>query len=275
MSTADEFEVFVRVVEEGSFTAAAHALSMPKSSISRYIARLEGRLGVRLLNRTTRSLSTTEAGAGFYLRCVRIVADIADAEAALSQGAALPSGPLSLSAPAVLAPWLGAVVCDFLTSWPQVQLTAAISEHADIVLSEHPPEGAVSVQSLPGTARILCASPAYLDQHPAPTAPADLTAHACLLLGRRPAGTWALPGGMMVSVSGPLAASDSTMLRAAALAGLGIAWLPRVVVAEALAGGALVALLDAHTRAAMPLLVATNRPSAAAGALVDLLRARL
>ena len=94
MSSTDELAVFVAVVEQGSFTAAARALGMPKSSISRHIARLEDRLGVRLLNRTTRSLATTQTGAVFYERCVRIVAAIAEAEDALTAQTPVPRGPL-------------------------------------------------------------------------------------------------------------------------------------------------------------------------------------
>ncbi|MFT5680280.1 MAG: DNA-binding transcriptional LysR family regulator [Myxococcota bacterium] len=274
MSGADELAVFVKVVEEGSFTAAAHALSMPKSSISRNIARLEDRLGVRLLHRTTRSLSTTEAGVRFYTRCVRIVADIAEAEASLA-ARPTPRGPLSLSAPPLLSPWLSPILCDFLTAWPEVQLALSSDPVADLVISEQVPDDAHTARRLPGTERVLCASPAYLARCLAPAAPDALQDHACLMAGERTEGTWALGDGSIVPVSGPLASSDATTLTTAALAGLGIAWLPRVVIAEALAGGGLVELLAAHTLAAPPLLVTTLRPSIAADTLVDLLGTRL
>jgi DNA-binding transcriptional LysR family regulator len=276
VSGADELAVFVKVVEEGSFTAAAHALDMPKSSISRNIARLEERLGVLLLHRTTRSLSTTEAGAVFYERCVRIVAEIAAAEEALSGRPVTPRGPVTLAAPPLLTPWLSAVLCDFLLAWPAVQVVLGEGAEADVIIAGQPPaDTALAVHPLPGTQRVLCASPRYLAARPAPAEPDELRGHACLLVGSSPAGTWVLPGGAAVPVAGPLAAADCATLRAAALAGLGVAWLPRIVVADALAAGSLTPLLAAHTASGSPLLAIIARPSAGARALVDFLRSRL
>ena len=274
MSSTDELAVFVTVVEEGSFTAAARALGMPKSSISRHIARLEDRLGVRLLNRTTRSLSTTQSGAVFYERCVRIVAAIAEAEASLTDQKPAPRGPLSLAAPAVLQPWLAPLVLDFLAEHPTVAL-AQVGGAADVVISSGLPEDASRrVHPLPGTERILCAAPAYLEQRGTPQVPDDLQSHACLLLGSQPAGSWLLAGGV-IEVSGPLSSPDSQTIHAAACAGLGIARLPGVLIAAAVERGALVPVLPACPRPDTTLYIRAERPSTAARVLVDFLRARL
>ena len=276
MSGVDELAVFVKVVEEGSFTAAARALQMPKSSISRNIARLEDRLGVRLLNRTTRSLSTTTPGAAFYERCVRIVAEIAEAEEALTAQQVTPRGPLTLAAPDLLSPWLGPILGDFLLAHPTIQLVLCPSDPADVIIASGPPSEATPiVHWLPGTERILCAAPDYLRRCGTPTMPDDLRGHACLLVGSRTAGIWVLSGGVSVPVSGPLAVRDAGVLRQSAFAGLGIAMLPRVVVAADLADATLVEVLTAHTGPGRAMYIHAAQPSAGARAFVDFLLARL
>ena len=114
---------FVRVVEEGSFTNAARSLGMPKSTVSRQVARLEDRLGVRLLHRTTRSLRLSDAGQAYYERARRIVNDIKEAEEAVSSLQTTPRGTLRITAPMQdNQPYLGAIVSSFLTKYPEVQV---------------------------------------------------------------------------------------------------------------------------------------------------------
>ena len=240
MSTTDELAIFVKVVEEGSFTAASRALQVPKSSISRYIARLEDRLGVRLLNRTTRSLSTTDVGAAFYERCVRIVAEIAEAEASITS--AVPRGPLRVAVPVRLGAYIGSRVPAFLRQYPGVllQITSTdrvvdlLEDGIDLAVRRGPIEDPdLHARLLPNSEPVLCASPDYLRRRGTPAEPAALQDHDCLLTGTRATQTWWFGDGVGVKVSGPLAINSCTAIHQAACEGLGVAMLPRCVVADA------------------------------------------
>jgi DNA-binding transcriptional LysR family regulator len=234
----NEIAVFTRVVRAGSFTAAAKELGMPKSTVSRKVSDLEARLNARLLQRTTRKLSLTDAGRTYFDYGVRIVNEIEAAESAVGSLQDKPRGLLRVT----IGPnsqWLAGILADFMKRNPEVQLEVLstgrtvdlIEERFDVAIRA----GALADSSLVarklGTATwFLVATPAYLKKKRRPRAPDDLKDHDCLLFGAgTPEVTLRLESGEQtreVAVSARLLVSDFDILYAAAIAGLGIAVLP-------------------------------------------------
>ncbi|MGE0747540.1 MAG: LysR family transcriptional regulator [Rhodospirillales bacterium] len=252
---------FARVVEAGSFSEAARRLRVSKSVVSAQVQRLEERLGVRLLQRTTRRVAATEAGLAYYRRCARI---LAEAEAGEQEALALhrePRGTLRISAPDTFG-WMhiAPALKDFLAGNPGLSVELSLSAaHVDLVgqgldlairIGRLPADSPVVVRRLADSPLIVCAAPSYLAGRPAPERPADLARHDCLVFSPLGwGGKWgfvAESGVGWVTVSGSLATDSGEVLREAALAGLGIALLPAWAVADALADGALVRLLPRH-----------------------------
>lgn len=250
--------VFARVVEAGSFSAAARELGLSKSAVSKSVARLEDRLGLRLLNRTTRKLSLTEAGAAYHAGCRRMLAEAEAAERSVLRLAEAPRGRLRVNLPmsfgvARIAPLLP----DFLRRYPEVELDMVFEDRpVDLVEAGYDLAvriGALSDSSL--VARRLCpvrrvvvAAPAYLEARGEPQRPEALAAHACLLYHYLPSGdSWRFlgPGGeeRAVRVSGPARLNNGEALLTACLAGLGVALLPSFLCGEALRTGRLRRLL--------------------------------
>ena len=264
-SSIDEIQVFVKVVEEGGFTAASGVLSMPKSTISRNISRLEDRLGVRLLYRTTRQLRTTEVGQAYYERCVRIVAELAEAEEAITAMSATPRGPLRLTAPVSYGHlYLSEVLSAFLKCYPEVQLQVSLTDRKVDLIEEGfdvairggvLEDSSLIARKLSGAARVICASPDYLARRGTPASPADLRSHDCLMYGLGGGKTWRLAGGESVTVSGPLLVNNLDVIRQCAVDGLGLAMMPRFIAEDELATGALVAVLEQHASLAGGLYV--------------------
>jgi DNA-binding transcriptional LysR family regulator len=230
--------VFAKVVHMGSFTSAARALGMPKSTVSQRITELEERLGARLLQRTTRRLSLTDAGRVYYDHCVRIVAEVEDAERAVASLQEAPRGLLRIT---VLANsrFLGTVLSDFLGRHGGIQLEVLctdrmvdlVEESFDLAIRA----GALSDSTL--IARhlgaihfILVASPQYLEKHGRPRSPRELAKHACLIfsVGAQPRVLHLTQGeeALEVSLTPTLSVNDLDILQAAALCGVGIALLP-------------------------------------------------
>ena len=253
-------QAFVAVAEARSFSEAARKLRLAKSAISRQISDLEADLGVRLFHRTTRSLSLTDAGRGYFERAERILADLADANRAVSHLQASPRGRLRVSAPMSfgflhLAPALG----DFLVRYPDVTVDIAMNDRF-VDLVEEGFDVAVRIATLPDSSliarrlaparRVICASPQYLRARGAPQVPDDLRAHDCLFNSNLPsARDWrfAAPDGsaLPVTVAGRLSANSGDALRVAALHGLGLANLPTFIVGPDLQSGTLASVLDA------------------------------
>jgi len=189
----DDALIFTRVVELHSFTQAAQSLGMQKSTVSRRIALLEERLGVRLINRTTRKLRLTEVGQAYYDRCRQIMHDFAEAEQAVMQLQQAPSGLLRISAPIEFGQmYLAKVVGDFMNLYPQitaeVELTSRtvdpLEEGVDIVIMVGQPEDSTLIaRRMLTTNRCLCASPDYLALHGRPDTVEELAGHHAL--GRR------------------------------------------------------------------------------------------
>ncbi len=253
-----EFATFAAVVEQGSFTAAARELSVSKPVVSKRIARLEDAFGLRLLNRTTRRLSLTEAGEALYERCRHLASEVEAAESALRPLASAPRGRLRLNAPVSfgvlhLAPCLP----DFLRRYPDVEIELTLSDQR-VNLVEEGVDLAVRIMDLQDSSlrarklapseRILCASPDYLERRGTPRQPEDLKDHDCLTYAYQRSGKrWAFHDKKgrkrQVTVSGPLEANNGDALRSACEAGLGIAHLPDFLAGESLKSGQLVCLL--------------------------------
>lgn len=263
LSRLSDAETFVAVVDAGSFSAAAQALERTQPSISRRVGSLEARLGVRLLVRSTRRLRLTEAGAAYYERCRRLLAELAEAEADAAAAAQLPRGVLRVTAPPLLGrrrlvPQLPA----FLERWPELSLELTLAERVVDVVEEDfdcavrmidpGRRPGVIARRVGAIAIVTCAAPDYLAARGTPRRPAELAAHDCLMqLTRPPRDRWAF-GAESVAVQGRLRITDVEALRVAAVAGLGVARLPAFVVEDDLRAGRLRALLTRWRPAPVP-----------------------
>jgi DNA-binding transcriptional LysR family regulator len=257
MDPLDGVAAFARVVEAGSFSAAAHRLRISKSATSAHVQRLEERLGVRLLHRTTRRISLTEAGAAYYRHCARIVAEAESAEQAARALQREPRGMLSISAPATFGPMhVAPAIPEFLARFPDLAIDISLStRHVDLVqegldlairigtLKDSP----LVVRRLAPSRFVLCAAPAYLKMRGVPRVPDDLLRHACFGVSLMPWGDeWPLvsaKGERRIATGGVLRSNSADILRAAALSGLGIALLPSWAVGDDLRSGALTRIL--------------------------------
>lgn len=254
--------VFVQVVRSGSFTAAARELSIQKSTVSRKVAELEERLGVRLLHRTTRTLRLTDEGRIFYEHCTRALAELEEAELALSGMRAAPRGLLRVTAPLSFA-FLGPILAGFLEAHPEVRVELVCTDRV-VDLVEERFDVAIRVGHLPDTTLIarrlaslphhLYASPGYLDLKGSPARPEDLAAHDCLVFGAGRPGWRLVSGDRQVDVrpQARLVVNDFDLLQEAAIVGGGIALLPAPACARAVDEGRLVRVLPEWTAAEAP-----------------------
>jgi DNA-binding transcriptional LysR family regulator len=249
---------FRRVVELQSFGAAGRSLEMTGGAVSKLVAQLEQDLGVRLLNRTTRSVSVTAEGAAFYETAARLLDDLDAAADALRGVSAAPGGRLKVSVPTSFAlMWLGPRLPSLMLARPALQLDLALNDRfVDIVqegfdcavrIASQLPDSSLVARRLGAMQRLLVASPAYLRDAPPLRRPEDLQAHACLVYSQNggPA-EWPLGGARTIVVDGALRVNNSVMLRPLLLAGLGVTLTPEFVVADLVASGELEVLLPDH-----------------------------
>lgn len=241
----NELLFFVRVVEAGSFARAARALGTSNSTLSRKIADLESRLGVRLLQRTTRTLSLTNAGRIYYENAARIVIDIEEAERAVIELQAAPRGLLRITAPVGLN-FLGRMVSTFLQRYPKIELSMTCTDRVVDLVDEgfdlairagNLPDSSLVAKLLAHERWLLLASPAYLEKQGTPKEPSDLEDHACIVFsgGRSGQASWRLERGDVSYHARPeakLMANDIDIVKEAALDGLGVAMLPASRVVE-------------------------------------------
>ncbi len=234
----NDLMIFTQVVDLGSFTAAADALAVPKSTVSRRVSRLESEFGVRLLQRTTRKLSLTDAGQSLYDRGVRIRSDFEAAQQLVAELHEEPRGRLRVTAP-VEFPAFPRLVTDFLTRWPKVQMDLDLTNRRVDVVKQgfdlavragELADSSLIANKLGDRRRILVASPTYLADRGAPQTIDDLQTHDCIVFGPWWSGaSWALtgPNGIVkVPITGRLAVNHLDAVRHAALEGYGIALLP-------------------------------------------------
>lgn len=270
----NQLVIFSKVVETHSFTAAGRALGLPKSTVSRKIAQLEDRLGVQLLQRTTRRLSLTDIGAAFYERCARICVQVEEAEMAVLQMDQQPRGLLRVAAPNELGTsFLSEIVAEFLAAHRGVDIELELTERRvdpledgfDLVLelgeSRVQDQGLACVELGPAR-RLVVASPAYLERRGVPRRLEDLEHHDLVVV--RDDVLRGLPGdahhGVSLGLRGPegtivslstrprLIVNSTALLREALLSGVGIGVLPAFRCRTELESGDLCPLLDDWTR---------------------------
>lgn len=249
---------FVQVVDSEGFAAAARQMGLSRSTVNRLVIELENELGVQLLQRSTRRVSPTATGLAFCDRARTILADLAEAEQAVSQLQAEPRGILRVNAPMSFGTMqLAPAIAEFARQHPQLQIQLTledrtidpIAEGYDLTLriGEPPRAASLVVEPLAPVPLLLCAAPGYLAQRGHPQRPSDLKDHACLHYGHwATRWDWTLvgtDGPETLQVQGPFCANNGEVLRDGAIAELGIALLPRFMVAGALAQGSLVSVL--------------------------------
>lgn len=256
MERSGEMEVFARVVAEGGFSAAARTLDLTPSAVSKLIARLEERLGARLLVRTTRALSLTDEGEAYHRAAMRILQELNDADQEASGGAV--RGRLRVSASLPFGTmFVAPAVATFLAKHPQVVVDLNLTDDVVDLLAERTdvairmgnlPDSGLMARKLGESRRMISASPAYLARHGTPEHPRDLARHDCLTFNfRRPRTTWPFrcdEGIIDQPVTGSLQLNNGETMRQMALAGVGIARIGLFHVAEMIAAGRLVALLE-------------------------------
>ncbi len=258
MDNLTDVAVFVRVVERGSFTLAADDLALSRAVVSKYLSRLEERLGARLLHRTTRRLSLTEAGAALFEASRGALERIEEAEAAVAQFQAEPRGRLRVSAPMSFGILhLGPAIADFARANPKVTLDMRLDDRF-VNLVEEGIDVAVRIgvltdsslvaRKLASTRAIACAAPSYLAEFGEPETPEDLAGHNCLVYSYlSTANVWRFtaPDGreLPVAINGSFRVNNGIVLAEAAVAGHGILMTPSFYVAPLVRDGRLKQIL--------------------------------
>lgn len=260
-SLFDGMALFCAVVEHSGFTAAARKLGHTPSHISKQVARLEERLGTRLLNRTTRSVSLTDAGARYFESARRIIEDARAARDQIHEASSRPSGLLKISVPVSLSlsclnDWLP----EFLNAYPDIRLNVEasdrmvdmVAEGIDVVVrAGHLKDSDLVARKLATSRLMMVASPKYLSAHGTPEHPEDLTQHALVDFSRREiTSTWNFVDAnnqrISVPVSPRVICNSAETEEAMAIAGIGITSLPGFACQNALGSGALMPILEAY-----------------------------
>jgi DNA-binding transcriptional LysR family regulator len=290
----DSMRAFAKVVESSSFAGAAARLGISASMVTLHVKELEERLGVRLLNRTTRRVSLTETGRAYYERCTRLLADLEETEQAVSDMHAAPRGELRVNAtPAFGILQLTPAIADFTNRFPAISVELMLSERMVDLIEEgfdlavrvgELPDSSLIARQLAPCRMVVCGAPSYFEKHGKPRTPADLTAHNCLTVtgtGLSYYRAWQLTAadGTAVNVlpTGNLRTNSGAVLIVAAFAGHGLVYLPTYFVGDALQTGRLATVLDDYLAPPLPLraLYPHNRYlSAKVRAFVDFLAAR-
>ena len=257
MDKLDAMRAFTKVVSLGSFAEAGRQLGLTRSAVSKGVIELEQLLAARLLDRTTRKVSVTEAGMAYYERCLAILADIEETESQVSRLHDEPKGTLKLNAPMSFGILhIGSAVSDFMAAYPDLtvelflndRFVDPIEEGFDVTIriADLEDSSLIARKLGPGR-RVLAASPAYLDRYGRPETPEDLSRHFCLNYGHTTLlQRWQLVhDGKQVNVqlNSRLCANNGDVLRNAALAGHGITKLPTFLVGEDISAGRLEVVL--------------------------------
>lgn len=260
MDRLTSLTAFVRVVDSGGFSAAGRKLNMSTTMVSNHVQSLEDRLGVRLLNRTTRKVSLTEVGQAYYERCIQILADIEQADDIAGALQSVPRGTLRVYTNTHIVQFLSPAVVEFLASYPDVKVDLTIGERNVDLLDENfdlavrmipPPDSSLIVRNIATWRHVLCCSHGYIQQHGKPEQLADLKTRNCIRHVNYPYGDdWqfvdrkGVPASMRVS--GNLLANSGETLKLAALAGVGIFLAAGFLVRDELESGQLVRLLPEY-----------------------------
>jgi DNA-binding transcriptional LysR family regulator len=292
MDTLVSLQVFRQVVDAGSFALAAQALDLSTATVSKHVAHLENYLAARLLNRTTRKLSLTETGRAYYERCVQVLNDLQEAKDAIGDASVVPRGTLRVNAlQSFGVRHIAPLIAEYTAQHPNVTIDLTLNDRVvDLVEEGYDlairAMGALKPSSLVARPlaklhRIVCAAPTYLQRHPAPATAADLKAHNCLVwvYGASPR-EWqigAAENAQRVSVRSNFLSNDGDAVRAAAIAGTGVAYLTSDIVGADLASGCLVQLLPGLQPAELGIYAvypSRRHLSAKVRSLVDFLTAK-
>ncbi len=269
----DKFEsmrAFTQVVEEKGFAAAARKMQMSRSAVNKLVINLENQLGVQLLYRTTRQVTLTDTGKAFYERCIDILAELEEAELAVSQQHREPKGTLKINAPMSFGiSYLGSKVAEFMARYTdiKIQLTLEdrfidpINEGYDLVIRIGSPikNSSLVAHNITILPRVICAAPSYLQARGIPSEPNQLKNHYCLHYGYLTTGChWQLISKEKqerVSIDGIFCSNNGEVLRDAAVKGLGIVILPNFIVKQELERGELQIILPDYHPPELPLCV--------------------
>jgi DNA-binding transcriptional LysR family regulator len=262
--------LFAKVVEAGSFAAAAKALGQTRAAVSKQIAALEERVGAQLLQRTTRSMQLTEIGAELYGRCARIAEEAAEAERAVASLQGAPRGLLRVVAPITFGlRHLAPLIAPFLAAQPEIQLELTLSDappdwstdRVDVAVRIAPraESGHVAVLLAPSP-HVVVAAPEYFARRGVPQRPEDLREHDCVLYSSLPTPSlWRFRRGRTIRVAGRLSVNHGETLRRAVLDGAGVAYMPRFIVGEDVAAGRLQTALDDFVQSAQRIFLVHPR----------------
>jgi DNA-binding transcriptional LysR family regulator len=260
MDRLTSLTAFVRVVDNGGFSAAGRKLNMSTTMVSNHIQALEERLGARLLHRTTRKVSLTEVGRAYYDRATQILSDLEQADDIAGALQSTPRGTLRIYTATHIVPFVAPVVAEFLSSYPDVKVDLNMGERTIDLIDEGfdvairltpPPDSSLIVRSLATWRHVLCCSPAYLEKHGPLRQLSELADHNCVRHVLYPYGEeWRFVDRKgtpaSVRISGNLVSNSGDMLRTAALQGVGILLGPGFLVADDLDSGRLVRLLSEY-----------------------------
>lgn len=261
MDKLTSMNVFVRVAKSGSFAGGARDLGISRAMATKHIMQLEGNLGTRLFNRTTRSLSLTEVGASYLERCQQVLADVEEMEAAVTHLQTEPRGVLKISAPPVIgATHIARALAEFLKLHPDLLVDMVlqgspgdlIDEGIDLAIHLGALEDTSMVaRKLASSPQVVCGSPEYFEKNGVPKKPEDLVNHSCLC-------NWAIPprnkwqfkgegGYTTMTVSGRMQANAAHPIRIAAINGLGLVMLPMYILGSDIERGKLKVVLEDYT----------------------------
>jgi len=249
--------VFGRVVECGGFSAAARRLNMSVTMVGNHVQSLEDRLGVRLLNRTTRKVSLTETGKYYYERSSQILAELEEADRTAGALSSTPRGTLKVYTSSAIVRFLLPVVSEYMELYPAISLDFSVGERMvdmiedgyDLVMrTVPPPDSSLVARKLTPWRHMLVCSPAYLETHPNPKTPAEVADHNCLQYAYYPYGDeWRFEDGEgkqeSIKIGGNVVSNSAEMLRFLTLNGRGIFLAPSFVVFDDIAEGRLVKMM--------------------------------
>lgn len=261
-------EIFVRIVEKGSLTAAADALGMSAPSVVRALAALERGVGVRLMNRTTRRSSLSDEGREYYERCKRVLADVEEADAALTARRVEPRGRLRITAPVMYGRMhIAPAINDFLARHSGIEVELLLIDRVIDLVEEgvdaairigHLPESTLVAKHIGETRRVVCASPAYLKRNGVPKSPGDFAAARCVVFtGLSPTNEWLFAGkpGTRVTVRPLLRTNQFDAAIDACLRGLGCGQFLCYQVDAQIRKGRLRRLLEAYEPPPLPISI--------------------
>lgn len=291
MDRLTAMKIFVHVVETGSFSAASERMGLSRAAVSQYVSQLESHLGGRLLNRTTRRVSTTESGRLYFERCKEILSHLAEADGAVSGLTQQPRGTLRISVPTNFAPrHLVPLVSQFTQTYPEVKVDMTSSNrHVDLVDEGYDlairisnmTDSELVAQRLTRCRHVIFASPDYLAKHNTPTTPDDLLHHDCLLYAHTAGAIWPFhKNGSDHSVKVPhvFKSNDPDILLQAAVAGMGVCMMPTFIVCDEIRSGALKMILEEYETLEMQVYAvypSRNFLPAKTRLFVDFLRKRI